>query len=1556
MPEVKNTFIGAKMNKDLNPRLISNREYIDARNASVMNSEDDNSGVLQNVHGNITLTDFGLTDVNLDIIGFYLDTINNRLFAFITNWNDTSTDRLSNFAPSTSSHYIYMYNNNTDTYNKLVEGSFLNLSKTNPVLGVNLLEDLLFFTDNRNQPRKINVTTAAADATYYSKEEHISVAKYYPFNAPVFSKYKTNRGLIVGSQLMITSNMSVTYQTPPGQIFTNIDGKGASIQITTGPPLGAPAIILSAVVTVAGTGNYSAGDVITLNNVTGAADPQDTFSFQILSENIEQEPTMKDVVSEYLPYTAQALSAASTSTSIVVSGVTGSITSGMLVEGSGVPSDTTVVSFSDPNLVVSQSVNVAASASLQFSLPNPDLNVSFDGDIDFTKDKFIRFAYRFKYDDDEYSIISPFSQPAFIPKQDGYFLGENPNSYLAEGKSDEIDAFKSSIISFFENKVNKAIITIDLPNGINTVGDLDTGLKVKEVDIIYKESDALSLKVLDTLTSAQLNTSEIQLTYTYNSQAPIRTLPSNELSRVSDKVPIRAASQEIASNRVIYGNYLVRFKRQSNVDFNLHQGEKYTLGQSTDSTSAGVIRVYPPTNQQQYPNHNCKQNRSYKVGVVLCDIFGRQSDVMTSPGASTTYNKYFTGNQISATDTYLGNSLKIEFNDAIASDIAIGEIGLYSATNPLGWYSYKVVVQQKGQDYYNVFLPTILNNTPQSEFDVSITTNQTDFVDGTYTGTVSVTTGYTTDSDDGNDMIITVTVAGNTVTKVTVNQAGTRYRTGDQIFVTGNGGVLGGSSGNLLLTLNTSSITDTKDLAFITLLGDNINKIPRDLNEVGPLQVQFNSSVNIFPRVHNINYVSTLGTNKQYSTAKTPDKVVLIGQRDDLGLDKSIEGQVYNTSPFFGMPNVPTTSNSNKGSNYLIGQVATQDAVGSIGGFTSPNVSYERIRLNVYETEPVFSNIDIFYESGTNGVISELNNFITRGNGSTINPALNRALISEITYFNSYIIKKVVTREATGRQAVYPGLPWNPTGYPVFPSRAEATENDFTWFLEESRIRGGYNNTQTDLAPRAFITETNDERLELSNGLIYSGLYNSRTGFNETNVFSVAESITKNLDPRYGGIQRLYTTDTNLTIFQEDKVSRTFVDKDAIYTADGNPAVTASNVVLGSIQQYGGEYGISSNPESFAFKGYRIYFADKYRGSIMRLSRDGLTEISSYGMRDFFRDKLRDISDVFEDQVVTATVSGSSVIGLQISFDSDVDFSSLELGMVIQGQAPDTYGLNGLIINQISQTPGDNWVKLNSTFLAPAIGTEIKFKKFVKDKVVGGYDNYLDKYVVSLQQAVTAINGGVETGGEYNTVSFNESNNGWTSFWDYKPSFLNTLDSTYFTCKDATIWKHYNNSVTNNRGSFYGTIYPSTVQFSFNPNVSFSKNFNTVNYEGSNGWELDFFLSDPTEQVYLNPNYNSYKDQSSAVYSYLEGKYVEDGVTYHVGFNRKENKYYANLINKGVIKDGVTTVPQGLPGQVINGIGMSGIKGYFATVKLSTDSTTDIGGQKTLFAVSANFV
>ena len=44
------------------------------------------------------------------------------------------------------------------------------------------------------------------------------------------------------------------------------------------------------------------------------------------------------------------------------------------------------------------------------------------------------------------------------------------------------------------------------------------------------------------------------------------------------------------------------------------------------------------------------------------------------------------------------------------------------------------------------------------------------------------------------------------------------------------------------------------------------------------------------------------------------------------------------------------------------------------------------------------------------------------------------------------------------------------------------------------------------------------------------------------------------------------------------------------------------------------------------------------------------------------------------------------------------------------------------------------------------------------------------------------------------------------------------------------------------------------------------------------------------------------------------------------------------------------------PGEVIFGNQMSGIKGYFATVQISTDTITQPGGEKEIFSVASNFI
>jgi len=78
-----------------------------------------------------------------------------------------------------------------------------------------------------------------------------------------------------------------------------------------------------------------------------------------------------------------------------------------------------------------------------------------------------------------------------------------------------------------------------------------------------------------------------------------------------------------------------------------------------------------------------------------------------------------------------------------------------------------------------------------------------------------------------------------------------------------------------------------------------------------------------------------------------------------------------------------------------------------------------------------------------------------------------------------------------------------------------------------------------------------------------------------------------------------------------------------LFNADGNTNVTSNTQVLGTAIPFSGEYGVSKNPESVVLSGYRIYFTDKDRGAVIRLSKDGLTPISDQGMKDWFKDNLR---------------------------------------------------------------------------------------------------------------------------------------------------------------------------------------------------------------------------------------------------------------------------------------------------------------------------------------------
>jgi len=442
-----------------------------------------------------------------------------------------------------------------------------------------------------------------------------------------------------------------------------------------------------------------------------------------------------------------------------------------------------------------------------------------------------------------------------------------------------------------------------------------------------------------------------------------------------------------------------------------------------------------------------------------------------------------------------------------------------------------------------------------------------------------------------------------------------------------------------------------------------------------------------------------------------------------------------------------------------------------------------------------------------------------------LNQVATLAVDETLTYTSSINITTADNLTFTGKASDV-GIPQEFTNDPVT-----------SWYEEESRIRGGYNNLTVDFGVKAYLVEDTTRQQNRIAALIYSGLFNSRTGVNNTNQFSVGTDITKSADPANGSIQKLYAEDTNLIIFQENKVSRALIDKDAIYSAEGSAAITSTPLVIGQIVPYAGEYGISTNPESFAVYGYRKYFTDRSRGAVLRLSRDGMTEISSYGMHDFFRDELGALN---------------------------------------------------------------------------------------VDKLIGSWDNRTKNYILSIQKTDTS----------FETLSFDEDVLGWTTFLSFKPSQAFSLNNLYYTFNTGKLYQHY----LGGYGQFYGITYASDVTIVLNSQPSVVKVFETINYEGSNYWELKSMVGSSGD---VTLPIGVYQPQTS-----LAGL---EGALFSNNFKRKNDKYFANLINNSGAN----------AGEIIFGNSMTGIKGFFATVEMSISAATQLNTsaiKKELFSVASTVV
>jgi len=159
------------------------------------------------------------------------------------------------------------------------------------------------------------------------------------------------------------------------------------------------------------------------------------------------------------------------------------------------------------------------------------------------------------------------------------------------------------------------------------------------------------------------------------------------------------------------------------------------------------------------------------------------------------------------------------------------------------------------------------------------------------------------------------------------------------------------------------------------------------------------------------------------------------------------------------------------------------------------------------------------------------------------------------------------------------------------------------------------------------LSVSDDEAQEMDRfaDITYSGVYSSNAGVNNLNEFNLGLANWKELENSFGQIQLLHARETDILALQEDKVSYVLASKNLISDAAGGGTITTSPTILGTQIARIEEYGISYNPESFAAYGKNFYFTDTKRLAVIKLTGGGQNEtleiISDTGMRSWFRDQ-----------------------------------------------------------------------------------------------------------------------------------------------------------------------------------------------------------------------------------------------------------------------------------------------------------------------------------------------
>lgn len=905
------------------------------------------------------------------------------------------------------------------------------------------------------------------------------------------------------------------------------------------------------------------------------------------------------------------------------------------------------------------------------------------------KEKYPMFAYRYRYLDGEYSALSPFTEITFSQSE-------------------------------FELDYN-TLENVGMVNAFNAVNlGFSTGSKrVTDVQLVFKESNNPTLNVIETFNKAKLGwESDVTRSYLFSNNKICAVLPEAELYRAYDKVPLLAKAQESVGNRLVYGNYLEDY------DMITADGDPVLLDYELSLVSLDIKGINLLLSVSDGASSGSRltfnfANIALKQGTLLRLNVGMKETLYNTDGNYKLVNSFILNSDVKSATELALNTEFIAFVEQVMTSSFVNGFSMTAPANSTRTGSANFSIHSSTATTITINAPTLLfkiDDTPDNDEDdvfhneistwrFASETSSASFVANGIASSLKTNRSYeigmiykdgdargsTVQSSISNTLYVpqkfstfknklrvdlkheppawakhySFAIKQNKLNYDTIYVT-TFYEEGLDRWVLLDGAnkdkVKQGDT--LILKSDLDGFTaEEKKVSVIEVaikeqnfLSENEDVYGNEIIERAGLYMR------IRPNGFNMDYSESTFLNwTAYKASKSTKPTIYIGNmsRLDVATNTVVDYAVTQGSRIeIDLRNYESDGDefSYKKSfiaqgDYANMQLWFEAEVNTLGSFTNyswmrnenglllrvearlSGATFERskfqakinIRVSagmvIFETEAKDVDTQIFYETSQT---FDIDSGFHKGNIQNQNASQNA--IVELDSYNCF---------AQGNGA------------------------------ESFKIKDVMNNNflNFDLRPSTTSAEAYKSVRRFAD-LTYGAPYvesSNFNGLNEFNPFNV--NYKDDIEKHYGTIQKLYTRDTDLVVFQEDKVHKVLFGKNLLYNADGSTNLTSVDDVLNNHIAYAGEYGISRNPESLSFNGNSVFFTDAKRGCVLRLSLNGLDEVSSFGMRAWFKGLFRNSIDKKKvgaydpyNDVYTLSSEDAAVRNLGASLDCSLTF------------------------------------------------------------------------------------------------------------------------------------------------------------------------------------------------------------------------------------------------------------------------------------------------------------